>query len=105
MTPALGVLSLVAVAVLGYYYGYLRAGIAVGMFLVLLMAGIKFVRQMVETPAEPEPADVTGYGLKYVCEVCGLELRVERASKERAPSHCTEPMTLIREGGPPLRPL
>ena len=106
MSPAATGAAVVAVVVLGYFYGYLRSGIAVAMFLVILLSGTRFVRQMVSTPAEPEPADVSEYGLKYVCEVCGLELRVERASKERAPSHCTEPMTLVREGGkPPLRPI
>ena len=106
MTPALVAGALVAVGVLGYLYGYVRAGIAVGMFLAILLAGTRFVRQMVVAPPEPEIADVSEYGLKYVCENCGLELRVEKAARDRAPTHCTEPMKLVREGGkPPLRPV
>jgi hypothetical protein len=35
--------------------------------------------------------------------MCGLELKVEIAAKDRAPSHCMEPMVLVRTGGkPPL---
>ena len=106
MNPALVAGAVVAVGVLGYLYGYVRAALAVGMFLAILVAGTRFVRQMVIAPPEPEIADVSEYGLKYVCENCGLELRVEKAARDRAPTHCTEPMRLVREGGkPPLRPV
>ena len=57
-------------------------------------------------PPEPEVTDVSAYGLKYVCTMCGLELKVEKAAKDRAPTHCGEKMDLIRTGGgAPLRPL
>ncbi|MDQ3985774.1 MAG: hypothetical protein M3280_04670 [Actinomycetota bacterium] len=96
----------IAVAILGTFYGYLRAAVAVAMFAVIVFVGGRFVRQMVIAPPEPEITDVSDYGLKYVCDACGLELRVERASKEAPPRHCGETMTLVREGGgPPLRPL
>ena len=106
MTAALLTGGAVSVAVLGYFYGYLRAGLGVAMFVTILLVGVRFVRQMVVAPPEPEVTDVTGYGLKYVCENCGLELRVEKAAKDRPPRHCSEAMTLVREGGkPPLRPV
>ena len=93
--------------ILGYFYGYLRATVGVLMFGAILLFGARFVRQMVIAPPETEPEDVSAYGLKYVCEVCGLELKVEKASKDPAPKHCGEPMHLVRgEGGkPPLRPV
>ena len=104
--PLVIVAALVAVGVLGYLYGFLRASLAVLMFLAIVLVGTRFVRQMVIAPPEPEVADVSAYGLKYVCENCGLELKVEKAAKDRPPSHCTEPMKLVREGGgPPLRPV
>ena len=106
MSPALLAGAVLAVGVLGYLYGYIRAGLAVGMFLAIVLAGTRFVRQMVVAPPEPEIADVSEYGLKYVCDNCGLELRVEKAARDRPPTHCTEPMKLVREGGkPPLRPV
>jgi hypothetical protein len=99
-------LAAAAVGVLGYFYGYLRAVVGVAMFCAVALCGVRFVRQMVVAPPEPEPEDVSGYGLKYVCEVCGLELKVEKASKDPAPRHCGEAMRLVRQGGkPPLRPV
>jgi hypothetical protein len=95
-----------AFVVLGQLYGYLRAGLGAAMFAAILLAGTRFVRQMVIAPPEPEVADVSAYGLKYVCDNCGLELRVEKAARDRPPTHCTEPMKLVQEEGrPPLRPL
>ncbi len=100
------VVAAVAVVILGELYGYVRAVFGVAMFTAIALVGTRFVRQMVIAPPEPEATDVSGYGLKYICEICGLELRVERAAKESAPRHCTEPMTLVTEGGkPPLRPV
>ena len=100
------VAAAVAVVILGELYGYVRAVFGVAMFTAIALVGGRFVRQMVIAPPEPEATDVSGYGLKYICEICGLELRVERAAKESAPRHCTEPMTLVTEGGkPPLRPV
>ncbi len=100
------VAAAVAVVILGELYGYIRAVFGVAMFTAIALVGGRFVRQMVIAPPEPEATDVSGYGLKYICEICGLELRVERAAKESAPRHCTEAMTLVTEGGkPPLRPI
>ena len=106
MTAGLLAAGVVAIGVLGYFYGYVRATLGVGMFVFILIAGVRFVRQMVVAPPEPEVTDVSGYGLKYVCENCGLELRVEKAARDRPPRHCSEAMKLVNEGGkPPLRPV
>lgn len=100
------VAAAVAVVILGELYGYVRAVLGVAMFTAIALVGGRFVRQMVIAPPEPEATDVSGYGLKYICEICGLELRVERAAKDSAPRHCTEAMTLVtEEGRPPLRPV
>lgn len=89
-------LALVAIVALGPTFGFVRAAIAVTMFVVMATFGTRQVRSMMKAPPEPELADVSGYGLKYVCTMCGLELRVEVAAKDRAPSHCMEPMELRR---------
>ena len=87
-------------------FGLLRAVLGVAMGAVILVVGVRHLQTIANAPVDPEPTDVSEYGLKYVCEVCGLELRVEVAAKDRAPTHCMEPMTLVRTGGkPPLRPL
>ena len=98
------ILLLVGVTVgVGEAFGYVRAVIAVAMFLVLFSFGLRQLRAIANSPPDPELADVSDYGLKYVCTMCGLELRVEVAARDRAPTHCMEPMKLVRTGGkPPL---
>ena len=98
--------AIVVAAVVLSPYGVVRTLIAMAMGLVILVFGVKYIQSVVSSPPEPEIADVSDYGLKYVCTMCGLELKVEVAAKDRAPSHCMEPMVLIRTGGkPPLRPV
>lgn len=85
-----------------------RIIVAVLMGIIILAILTAWLRSMVNAPPpDPEASDVSDYGLKYVCTMCGLELRVEKAAKERAPTHCMEPMVLIRErsGPPPLESL
>jgi hypothetical protein len=99
-------LAAVAVAVLGAFFGYVRAAVAVAMFAGILLVGVRYIASIAAAPPEPEVADVGEYGLKYVCTMCGLELKIEKAARDRAPMHCLEPMVLVREGGkPPLRPV
>ena len=96
-------LGLVVIVGAGEAFGYMRAVIAVGAFWVLLSFGLRQLRGIANSPPEPELADVSDYGLKYVCSMCGLELRVGVAARDRAPTHCMEPMKLVRVGGkPPL---
>jgi hypothetical protein len=97
-----------AVAVVGFgsRFGFLRAALAVAMFTAIMFVGVRYLRTVVTVLPEPEVTEVGDLGLKYVCSMCGLELRVEKAARDKAPSHCMEPMVLVREGGrPPLRPV
>lgn len=106
MKRVLVVAALGAVVVLGIPFGFLRAAVAVAMFVVILVIGARYVGTVVTVPPEPEVSDVRDYGLRYVCTMCGLELKVEKAARDKAPTHCMEPMVLTREGGrPPLRPV
>lgn len=100
----LGLLVLVVVLVgLGEAFGYLRAGFAIAAFVLLFSIGLRQIRSLANSPPDPEVADVSDYGLKYVCTMCGLELKVEVAARDKAPTHCMEPMKLVRVGGkPPL---
>ncbi|MGH2693995.1 MAG: hypothetical protein ACRDJJ_04190 [Actinomycetota bacterium] len=103
---ALAVAAGAAVIGLGLAYGFLRAAIAVVMFAAIAVVGIRYLYSVLQAPPEPEVSDVSEYGLRYVCRMCGLELRVERAARDRPPTHCMEPMELVTESGkPPLRPL
>ena len=91
---------------LGVAYGFLRAAIAVVMFAVIAVVGVRFLYSILQAPPEPEISDVSDYGFKYVCQMCGLELRVEKAARDKPPTHCMEPMVLVNEEGkPPLHPV
>ena len=97
------VLLAIALIGLGEAFGYVRAALAIGAFLLLLSMGLRQIRSLANAPPEPEIADVGEYGLRYVCTMCGLELKVEVAARDKAPTHCMEPMKLVRVGGkPPL---
>ena len=98
---------LVAGVMLGIAFGYVRALLAVIFAGFVLWLGTSYFKAAGEVPPEPEAEDVSSSALKYVCPVCGLELRVEVATTDRAPRHCREAMVLVREGSepPPLRPL
>ena len=98
--------ALVALVALGIPFGFMRAAVAIVMFALILLLGARYVATVVSVPPEPEVADVSEYGLTYVCTMCGLELKVTKAARDKAPTHCMEPMVLVREGGrPPLRPV
>ena len=106
MRVVLAALALVVVVTLGSVFGWFRTSIAVAMFAVIAVLGIRYLSFMLAPPPEPEITEVAGYGLKYVCTMCGLELRVEKVAKDRPPTHCMEPMELVRDDGrPPLRPV
>jgi hypothetical protein len=89
---------------LGEAFGYVRAGVAVAVFFLMARFGVRWMRSAVTSQPEPEVADVSEYGLKYVCTMCGLELKIEVAAKDRAPSHCMEPMVLVRTDQPSAPP-
>lgn len=106
MRAARLVAAVVATVILAQFFGFFRAVVAVLLFYFILVVGFRYMRFIVLAPPDPEIADVGSLNLKYVCTMCGLELKVEKAAKERAPSHCMEPMVLVRENGqPPLRPV
>jgi hypothetical protein len=99
-------IGLALFAVLGNAYGFIRTAVALAVAALIVYAGIRYLRTASTIPPEPELTPVGEYGLKYVCGMCGLELKVEVAAHDRAPRHCGEPMTLVRTGGkPPLRPV
>lgn len=76
--------------------GRLLVAIAIG--LGVLWFGVGYFRQL-GNPPPPDPGPVSvdpGLQLAYQCEMCGLELALLKAGKEKAPSHCGEKMVLVR---------
>jgi hypothetical protein len=76
-----------------------RVLIAAGMALGIAWLGIGYVRQLTNPPPpDPTPVQVDPrLRLAYVCEMCGLELAVVMAAKDKPPKHCGEPMILVRQ--------
>lgn len=85
----------IAVVALGPTFGFLRTGLALLMFGALSYFGMRQVRSMMTNLPEPEVEDISNYDLRYICRMCGLELKVEVAARDRAPTHCMEPMELV----------
>ena len=106
LRPGPIVVAAVLVFVLGRPFGYFRAAVALAMAGAILYVGLSYFRSAGEVPPEPEVEDVSDNSLRYVCTMCGLELKVEVAASDRAPSHCREKMVLVHGGGrPPLKPV
>ena len=93
--------------VLGYYFGYARAAIALLMAFTIIYLGFSYFSAAGSVPPDVETEDVREEGLRYVCRMCGLELKIETATTDRAPTHCREKMELVNvaPAPPPLRPV
>lgn len=80
--------------------GVLRILVAMAMAVFIAWFGIGFARQLGNPPPpDPEPVAVDPrLRLAYMCEMCGLELAVVVAAKDKAPKHCGEEMALVRKG-------
>jgi divalent metal cation (Fe/Co/Zn/Cd) transporter len=83
---------------LGEVYGYGRSVVGLALSVTILYLGFSYFRSAGASLPDVEPTDARDRGLKYVCSICGLELKVEVATNERAPTHCRESMKLVRSG-------
>ena len=100
------VLLALLVALLGSSYGNMRVAIGGAVALFLISFAFRYWRDVGRIPPDPETTDVTDRDLRYICSMCGLELRVEIAARDRAPTHCGESMELVTGSGrTPLRPV
>lgn len=78
--------------------GILRVVVAMAMAVAIASFGIGYFRQLGNPPPpDPDPVAVDPrLRLSYLCEMCGLELAVVMAAKDKAPKHCGEEMALVR---------
>ena len=98
------VVGIIFVAGVGPFFGFWRAAIAFMVAAPILAVGIGYFRSAGNSLPEPEAEEVSASDLRYVCSVCGLELKVIVATNDRAPSHCREKMELVTMSGkPPLK--
>ena len=100
------VLGVVFVAGVGPFFGYWRAFVGYLIAATILSLGIGYFRSAGQSAPEPTAEEVTEGDLRYICSVCGLELKVVVATNDKAPTHCREKMELVTvAGSPPLRPV
>lgn len=98
------ILGAVFIAGVGPFFGYGRAAIAFLIAAPILALGIGYFRSAGNSLPEPVAEEVSASDLRYVCSVCGLELKVLIATNDRAPTHCREHMELVTvPGAPPLK--
>lgn len=96
----------VFVAGVGPFFGFWRATIAFLVAAPILAVGIGYFRSAGASMPEVEPEVVEELDQRYVCSVCGLELKIVVATNDKAPTHCREKMELVTVGGPaPLKPV
>lgn len=98
----------VFVAGVGPFFGFWRATIAFLVAAPILAVGIGYFRSAGASTGgwEDEPNEQHDTDERYVCTVCGLELKVVVATNDKAPTHCREKMELVTVGGKaPLKPI
>lgn len=99
------VVGVIFVAGVGPFFGFWRATIAFAVAAPILALGIGYFRSAGSSAPDVEPEAVEELDRRYVCTVCGLELKVMVATNDRAPTHCREKMELVTlSGKPPLKP-
>ena len=70
----------------------------VALFLVIMRAGLFFLRGFAQpVPAPPPAGEMRRVNLRYRCSVCGAEVRMTTAPEQdpEAPRHCLEDMELV----------
>ena len=75
-----------------------RIAVAVAVALVLLKIGTNVLGGFARpVPEPPPPGELRKIKLRYRCSLCGMELRIDRASEELPdpPRHCQEEMDLV----------
>ena len=75
----------------------LKLVVGVLAFLVILRAGIFMLRMLGRPVPEPEEGELRRVSLKYRCTICGVELKMTKASEElpEPPRHCMEDMQFV----------
>ncbi len=72
--------------------------IALAVAYLILRLGVGALRMLgTPLPPPPPPGEMRRVKLQYRCPVCGMELRIERATEElpEPPRHCQEEMELV----------
>jgi hypothetical protein len=69
---------------------------------LIVWLGVSYFRSAGHAPPEGAGEEVTDEDLRYLCSMCGLELKILIATNDRPPTHCREKMTLVDRTGKPV---
>ena len=83
--------------VLGFSF-WIQFLIAVALFVAVAFAGLAVLRGIAGSGrrARIDPEDVADLDVFFVCAECGTEFKVTRLGEIQVPTHCGEPMKVIR---------
>ena len=77
---------------------FLKIAVAALAAYVILRMGFAVLRGFAAPlPEPPPPGELRRIRLRYRCSICGMELRIDRASEElpEPPRHCQDEMDLV----------
>jgi divalent metal cation (Fe/Co/Zn/Cd) transporter len=90
----------------GPAFGWWRATVAFLVAALIVWLGVSYFRSAGQAPPDVAGEEVADDDLRYLCSMCGLELKVLVATNDRPPTHCREKMRLVdRTGKPVLKPV
>jgi hypothetical protein len=66
-------------------------------FAVIISLGVFVLRALATPPPVPDEGELRRVNLKYLCTICGAEVRMTKAGEDlpAPPRHCLEDMDLI----------
>ncbi|MBA2625775.1 MAG: hypothetical protein H0U89_09245 [Acidimicrobiia bacterium] len=76
----------------------LRVLVAAAAVYVIFRMGLAVLKSFARpVPEPPPPGEMRRVKLRYRCSLCGMEIRIDRATTEEpeAPRHCMEDMDLV----------
>ncbi|HET7481493.1 MAG TPA: hypothetical protein VFK89_01400 [Actinomycetota bacterium] len=96
------VAGIIFIAGTGPAFGWWRATVAFLVAALVIWLGVSYFRSAGQSAPEPPIEEVADDDLRYVCSMCGLELKILVATNDRAPTHCREKMKLVDRSGKPV---
>ncbi len=76
----------------------LRVLVAVGAVYLIFRMGLAVLKSFARPlPEPPPPGEMRRIKLRYRCSLCGMEIRIDRATTEEPdpPRHCMDEMELV----------
>jgi hypothetical protein len=75
----------------------LKIVISLAAFAIIIRLGVFVLRALATPPPTPDEGELRKVNLKYLCTICGAEVRMTKAGEDLPPPprHCLEDMQLM----------